>query len=58
MFYRYVDNCIAVFPNCVSALKFHHDLTQFTMMFRLTYELKSNKQLAFLGVGLTILPNA
>ena len=23
MFYRYIDNCFAVFPNRVSALKFH-----------------------------------
>ena len=26
MFYRYADDCFAVFPNHVSVLKFHHDL--------------------------------
>ena len=52
MFYRYVDDCFAVFPNCVSALKFHHDLITIHKDVKFTYELEHNKQLAFLDVSL------
>ena len=52
MFYRYVDDCFAVFPNRVSALKFHHDMNTIQKDVKLTYELEQNKQLAFLDVGL------
>ena len=52
MFYRYVDDCFAVFPNRVSALKFHHDLNTIHKDVKFTYELEHNKQLAFLDVGL------
>ena len=52
MFYRYVDDCFAVFPNRVSALKFHHDLNTIHKDVKFTYELEHNKQLAFLEFGL------
>ena len=42
----------AVFPNRVSALKFHHDLNTIHKDVKFTYELEHNKQLAFLDVGL------
>ena len=51
-FYRYVDDCFAVFPNRVSALKFHHDLNTIHKDVKFTYELEHNKQLAFLDVSL------
>ena len=50
MFYRYVDDCFAVFPNRVSALKFHHDLNTIHKDVKFTYKLEHNKQLAFLDV--------
>ena len=52
LFYRYVDDCFAVFPNRVSALKFHHDLNTIHKDVKFTYELEHNKQLAFLDVSL------
>ena len=52
MFYRYVDDCFAVFPNRASALKFHHDLNAIHKYVKFTYELEHNKQLAFLDVCL------
>ena len=52
VFYRYVDDCFAVFPNRVSALKFYHDLNTIHQDVKFTYELVQNKQLAFLDIGL------
>ena len=52
MFYRYVDDCFAVFPNRFSALKFHHVLNTIHKDVKFTYKLENNKQLAFLDVGL------
>ena len=52
MFYRYVDDCFAVFPNRVSAEKFHHDLNAIHEDVKFTCELEHSKQLAFLDVGL------
>ena len=52
MFYRYVDDCSAVFPNRVSTLKFHHNLNTIHKDAKFTYELEQSKQLAFLDVGL------
>ena len=52
MFYRYVDDWFAVFPNRVSALRFHHDLNTIHKDVKSTYELEHNKQLAYLDVGL------
>ena len=52
MFYQYVDDCFAIFPNRVSALKFQHDLNTIHENVKFTYELEHNKQLAFLDVDL------
>ena len=52
MFYRYVDDCFAVFSNRVSALKFHHDLNAIHKDVKFTYKLEHYKELAFLNVGL------
>ena len=52
MFYRYVNDCFAVFSIHVSALKFHHVLNTIHKDVKFTYELEHNEQLAFLDVGL------
>ena len=52
LFYRYVDDCFAVFPNRVSASKFHYDLNTIHRDVKFTYKLEQNKQLSFLDVGL------
>ena len=58
VFYPYVDDCFAVFPNCVSALKFQHDLNTIHKDVKFTYELEHNKQLAFWTLVWRILPEA
>ena len=58
VFYRYVDDCFAVFPNRVSFLKFQHDLNNIHKDVKFTYELEHNKQLAFWTLVWTILPEA
>ena len=45
MFYRYVDDCFAAFPNRVSALKFHHELNIIHKDVKVTNKLEHNKQL-------------
>ena len=52
MFYRYADDCFAVFPNRDIALKFNHDLNAIHKDVEFTYEIKHTKQLAFLDVCL------
>ena len=42
MFYRYVDDCFAVFPNRISALELHHDLNTIHKDVKFTYELEHN----------------
>ena len=51
MFYLYADDCFAVFPNYVRASKFLYDLNAIYKDIKFTYEIKHNKQLAFLKVG-------
>ena len=51
VFFRYVDDCFAVFPDFESAMLFYRKLNQIHSNVKFTYELENNKQLPFLGVN-------
>ena len=51
VFFRYVDDCFAVFPDFESAMLFYRKLNQIHSNVKFTYELENNKQLPFLDVN-------
>ena len=51
VFFRYVDDCFAVFPDFESAMLFYRKLNQIHSYVKFTYELENNKQLPFLDVN-------
>ena len=51
VFFRYVDDCFAVFPDFESAMMFYGKLNQIHSNVNFTYELENNKQLPFLDVN-------
>ena len=51
VFFGYVDNSFAVFPDFESAMLFYRKLTQIHNNVKLTYEFENNKQLPFLNVN-------
>ena len=51
VFFRYVDDCRAVFPDFESAMLFYRRLNQIHKTAKFTYELENNKQLPFLDVN-------
>ena len=51
VFFRYVDDCFAVFPDFESVMLFHRKLNQVHSNVKFTYELENNKQLPFLDVN-------
>ena len=51
VFFRYVDDCFAVFPDFESAMLFYRKLNQIHSNVNFTYELENNKQLPFLDVN-------
>ena len=50
-FFRYVDDCFAVFPDFESAMSFYRKLNQIHDNVKFTYELENSKQLPFLNVN-------
>ena len=50
-FFRYVDDCFAVFSDFESAMLFCRKLNQIHFNVKFTYELENNKQLPFLDVN-------
>ena len=50
-FFRYVDDCFAVFPDFESVMLFYKKLNQIRNNVKLTYELENNKLLPFLDVN-------
>ena len=50
VFFRYVDDCLAVFPDFESAKLFYKKLNQVHNNVKFTYKLENNKQLPFLDV--------
>ena len=51
VFFRYVNDCFAVFPDFESAMLFYRKLNQIHSNVNFTYELENNKQLPFLDVN-------
>ena len=51
VFFRYVDDCFAVFPDFESAMLFYRKLNQLHRNVKFTYKLENNKQLPFLDVN-------
>ena len=51
VFFRYVDDCFAVFPDFESAMLFYRKLNQIHSNVNFTYKLENNKQLPFLDVN-------
>ena len=51
VFFRYVDDFLAVFPDFESAMLFYRRLNQIHNNVKFTYELENNKQLPFLDVN-------
>ena len=51
VFFRYVDDCFAVFTDFESAMLFYKKLNQIHSNVKFTYELENNKQLPFLDVN-------
>ena len=51
VFFRYVDDCFAVFPDFESAMLFYRKLNRIHSKVKFTYELENNKQLPFLDVN-------
>ena len=54
VFFRYVDDCFAVFPDFESAMLFYRKLNQIHSNVNFTYELENNKQLSFLDVNVDL----
>ena len=51
IFFRYVNDCFAVFPDFESAMLFYRKLNQIPINVKFTYEFENNKQLPFLHVN-------
>ena len=51
VFFRYVNDCFAVFPDLESAMLFYRKLNHIPDNVKFTYDLENNKQLPFLHVN-------
>ena len=52
VFFRYVDDCFAVFPDFESAMLLYRKLNQIHNNVKFTYERENDKQLPFLDVNI------